>query len=172
MKSNIVEILNEQINAEMFSSYLYLSMSSYFEDINFKGFASWMKVQAQEEMGHAMIIYNYIIERGDKVVLAPIAGPQTTWDSPEKAFSDALNHEKMITEKINKIVDMAITESDHATNNALQWFVTEQVEEESSVSDVLQKIKIVKADLSALFFIDQELSKRVYNTPSPLVKNN
>ena len=157
--------LNEQVNAEIYSSYLYLSMSAYFSSINLAGFAQWMKAQALEEMVHAMKIYDYINERGGRVLLSAIAAPPTAWESPVVVFTATLEHEQKVTGLINNLVDVAIVEKDHATNIFLQWFVSEQVEEEASVDEVLQKLKMVGDQGHGLFMMDRELSARTSALP-------
>lgn len=152
--------LNTQINEELFSAYLYLSMSAWFESINLKGFAGWMRIQAQEEVGHAMKIYGFIQERGGKVSLQAIKGPEIAWESPLAAFEGAYKHERHITGCIDKLVNQAITEKDHATSNFLQWFVGEQVEEEASADEVVQMLKLAGKQPGALFMIDRELGQR------------
>ena len=134
--------LNEQINKELFSSYLYLSMAAYFESTNLNGFASWLSVQAQEELIHAMKIYGFVNERGGTVDLKAIEAPKKKWKSPLDAFEDAYAHEQMISRSIDAIVDKAIAEKDHATNNFLQWYIKEQVEEEATADEIVQKIKL------------------------------
>ena len=166
LKEKIREALNQQLNAELFSSYLYLSMASYFESINLKGFANWMRVQTQEELVHAMKFYDFIIERGGKAILAPIEGPPTKWESPLAVFEHAYQHEQKVTGLINNLVDLSIAEQDHATNNFLQWFVAEQVEEEASADEVVQKIKLMGDASGGLFMIDQELAQRVFTPPA------
>jgi ferritin len=160
--------INKQMNAELYSSYLYLSMASYFESIDLSGFATWMIVQAQEELSHAMKFYDYLVTRGARVTLTEIVAPPTEWNSPVAVFEHVYEHEQMVTGLINKLVDLAISLSDHATNNFLQWYVAEQVEEEESASGVLQKVKLAGDDSSGLFMLDQELGTRVFNPP---VKN-
>jgi ferritin len=157
--------LNKQLNAELYSSYLYLSMSAYFESLDLGGFANWMRVQAQEELTHAMKFFDFISERDGRVLLQPVKGPPAEWDSPRAAFEDTYRHEQSVTGMINKLVDLAIQGSDHATHNFLQWFVSEQVEEESSVNEVVQKLKLVGDDATGLFLIDRELAQRVAATP-------
>jgi len=154
------EALNNQVNAEMYSSYLYLAMSAHFSEQNLEGFAHWMNMQAQEELGHGMKFYNYINERGGRVVLQAIAAPPVTWDSPLAVIEAVLTHEQKVTSLINELVDLAISEKDHASNIFLQWFVTEQVEEEASVNAVLQKLKLLGENSGGMFMIDQELSTR------------
>ena len=160
LSDKMYEALNDQINAEMYSAYLYLSMAAYFEDINFPGMAGWMKAQAQEEMGHAMKFYGYIFNRDRKVELKAIEAPQTRWDSPLAAFEASLKHEQYITGRINKLVVLAIANSDHATRSFLNWFVDEQVEEESSVNDAVQRLKSVGDSKPGLFMLDRELGGR------------
>ncbi len=156
----MIETLNKQLNAELYSSYLYLSMSAYFEDINLRGFSNWMKVQAREELTHAMKFYDYLIELGKRVDLLAIQKPPKEWDSPLAAFEAAYKHEQHVTGLINNLVEMAIAEKDHATNNMLQWFVAEQVEEEASVDEIVQKIKLAGEDGRGLLIIDRELAQR------------
>ena len=166
IKGKIQEALTSQLNAELFSSYLYLSMSAFFESINLKGFANWMRVQAQEELVHAMKFYDFIIERGGKVVLSSIESPPTEWASPLAVFEHAYQHEQKVTGLINTLVDLAIAEQDHATNNFLQWFVAEQVEEEASADEVVQKIKLMGDASGGLFMLDRELAQRVFTLPA------
>ncbi len=165
LKKKMLKALNEQINAEMFSAYLYLSMEAYYQSISLGGFASWMRVQAQEEMTHAMKFYDFVNERGGKVTLEAIDKPESTWETPLAAFEAVLQHEEHVTDLINNLVDLAITEKDHATNNFLQWFVSEQVEEEASASEIVEKLKLIRDNPSALFMVDSELGTRVFTTP-------
>jgi ferritin len=152
--------LNDQLNAELYSSYLYLSMNAYFKSVNLDGFANWMYYQAQEELEHAMKFYDFIIQRGGKVQLLQIAAPPTEWDSPLAVFVATLEHEQKVTGLINNLVDIAHEERDHATNIFLQWFVSEQVEEEESVGGVLEQLKLMGDAKGGLFMIDRELAKR------------
>ena len=140
-------------------------MAAYFERMNLKGFANWMKCQAQEEMVHATKFFIHINERSATVKLAAIEGPPTEWESPLDVFAFTYSHECTVTGLINSLVDLAIEESDHASNNFLQWFVAEQVEEEASSDAVLQKLKLAKNSPDALFMIDQELGRRVFVNP-------
>lgn len=160
------QALTEQLNAELYSSYLYLSMSAYFHSIELSGFANWMRVQAQEELMHAMKIYDYVHERGGKVTLRQIDSPPVEWDSPIAAFEHVYEHEQKVTGLINGLVDLAIEEKEHASNNFLQWFVSEQVEEEASANAVLQKIKLMGEAGNGLFMLDQELAQRVFTPPA------
>lgn len=159
------EALNEQINAELYSSYLYLSMSAYFVRKNLSGFAHWMNVQAQEEAAHAMIFFNYVNERGGKVELKAIAKPDMEWKDAIKVFEAVQKHEQKVTSLINNLVDVAIKEKDHATNNKLQWFVAEQVEEEANVGEILEQLKLVEGKGQGLLLLDRELKTRVFVNP-------
>jgi len=158
--------LNGQINAEFYSCYLYLSMVTYFDSIALPGFAEWMKVQTQEEIVHGMKIFDHVAERGGRVILDDIKKPEFEWESPLHAFKAALDHEKLITSRINRLVDVARKEKDHATDNFLQWFISEQVEEETTVGDIHDKLKLIGKDKSALFMLDQEVGKRVFTPPA------
>ena len=160
------EALNKQLNAELYSAYLYLSMSAHFQSVNLAGFANWMRVQAQEELAHALKFYDYVNERGGRVVLQPVEAPPSAWDSPLALFEHVYQHEQKVTGMINKLVDLAVEIRDHATNNVLQWFVAEQVEEEASADEVVQKLKLVGDDPSALFMIDRELAQRAFVAPA------
>jgi len=157
--------LNDQINAEMFSSYLYLSMAAYFERMNLTGFANWMRVQEKEENAHGMIFFNYINERGGAVELQAIEKPAFDWKNPIKVFEEVLKHEQKITALINNLVNLAIQEKDHATNNKLQWFVAEQVEEEANASAILEQLKLVEGKGQGLLLLDRELKTRVFVDP-------
>ena len=158
--------LNGQVNAELYSSYLYLSMSAYFESLKLRGFANWMRVQAQEEVVHAMKIYDHIIERGGRVILPAVEAPPTEWDSPLAVFEQVYSHEQKVTGLINDLVDLATSENDPATKSFLQWFVDEQAEEEDSANQVLQKLKLVGEAPDGLFMIDGELAEREFSAPS------
>lgn len=162
LREKMEKALNEQLNAEMYSAYLYLSMSAHFKGVNLNGFANWMMVQAQEEMEHAMKFYNFIQERGGTITLKSIDGPPTSWDTPLTVFEAVLEHEQKVTGLINDLVDLSIAEKDHASNIFLQWFVTEQVEEEDNADDAIKQIKMVENDKSGLFMLDRELGQRTY----------
>jgi len=161
MNQKIGDALNKQLNAELFSSYLYLSMAAYFESQNLKGMAGWMRMQALEEYMHAMKFFDFINERGGRVLLAQIDAPKTEWSSPLVVFEDTYNHECKVTGLINELVDLAFSEKDHAANTFLQWFVTEQVEEEATAQEIRDKLKLVSDNAVALFMVDQELGQRV-----------
>lgn len=165
LNKKMLKALNKQINAEMYSSYLYLSMESYFQSVSLAGFASWMRSQVQEEMYHAMKFYDYVNERGGKVVLEAIAKPERDWKTPLAAFEHILHHEQKVTALINNLMELAGAEKDYATKIFLQWFVSEQVEEEASVGEVVNKLRLIKNDSSGLFLLDAELGKRTFTVP-------
>ena len=160
------EKLNVQLNAELYSSYLYLSMSAYFESSDLDGFANWMRVQAREELMHAMKFFDFINSRSGQVALQPIAGPPTDWQSAADAFEEVYRHEQKVTGLINALASSAVAESDHATNSFLQWFVTEQVEEEESANRVLRNLKLIGSDGAGLLMLDRELAQRVFTPPA------
>jgi len=166
LSDKMQKALNEQVNAELFSAYLYLSMCAHFQSQGLPGFANWMRVQTQEEMMHGMKIYDFIHERGGKVALEAIAQPETKWASPKDVFAATLEHERKVTSLINELVDLAVKQKDHATQIFLQWFVTEQVEEESSASAILDRLRLIGKDASTLFMLDQELAQRVFTPPA------
>jgi len=157
--------INEQINKEFFSEFLYRSMQAYFASQDLDGFATWMDVRCQEEHFHAMKFFNYLIDRNGKVELKAISQPAIDFDSPLQAFSEALKHEQFITESINTLMDVAIKENDHASKSFLQWYIDEQVEEESNVGKVVTRLKLIGKDPQALFILDNELGQRVYVPP-------
>lgn len=165
ISEKIQKAINRQLNRELYSAYLYLSMSAYFESINLKGFANWMRIQAQEEVMHAMKFYNYLFERGGRAIMQDIEAPPAEWESPLAVFEHVYEHEQVVTGLINDLVNLSVSEKDHATYNFLQWYVAEQVEEESSADEVVQKLKLVGDD-SGLFMLDQELGQRVFTPPA------
>ncbi len=165
MKEPIEKAFNEQINAETFSAYLYWSMSAWFETINLSGAAAWMRAQAQEEMLHAMKFFHHINERGGAVKLTAIEAPQTEWDSPLAAFEAAYKHEQYISQRIDDLVTLAREQKDYACESMLQWFTDEQVEEEATVDQVVQQLKLSKEAPGALFMIDRELGQRSFTPP-------
>lgn len=166
LNNDMEKALNTQVNAEMYSAYLYLSMSAYFQSKSLGGFASWMRVQAQEEMVHAMKLYDFINERGGRVTLELIEAPPTEWDSPLATSEAVYEHEQKVTGLINELVELALEKHDHATNIFLQWFVSEQVEEEDSANDVVEKIKLMGDARGGLFMLDRELGQRVFTPPA------
>lgn len=157
--------LNDQINAELFSSYLYLSMAAYFTRKNLPGFAHWMNIQSQEENAHGMIFFNFVNERGGNIELQAIEKPAFEWNGPIEVFEEVLKHEQKVTSLINNLVNIAIEEKDHATNNKLQWFVAEQVEEEANATEILEQLKIVEGKGQGLLLLDRELKTRVFVNP-------
>jgi ferritin len=159
--------VNEQINAELYSSYLYLSMAAYYQDIDLPGFANWMRVQTLEEGVHGTMFFDFLHERNGRALLQPIAGPPTTWDSPLGPFQQAYEHETEVTRRINNLVTLALEERDHATVTFLDWFVREQVEEESSALAIVKQLRHIEDDRSALFMLDRELATRVFTPPAP-----
>jgi len=158
----MAKALNEQVKWELFSSYLYLSMSAYFSATKLPGFAHWMRVQAQEELMHGMKIYDFVIERGGRAELLAIDKPRFEWASPLEVAQAVYDHEKKVTGLINGLVDLATEEKDHATINMLQWFVKEQVEEEANASDIVEKLKMVSGErgIGVLYMLDRDLGQR------------
>jgi len=162
LSERMLEALNKQVNAELYSAYLYLSMGAYFESVNLKGFANWMRIQAQEELMHAMKFFDYINERGRRVKLEAIEKPPTEWNSPLDVFEATYKHEVNVTNMINNLVNMAIEEKDHATYNMLQWFVAEQVEEEASADEIRQQLKFIGEEGRGILMLDRELGQRTF----------
>jgi ferritin len=167
IKKNIEKAFNEQINAETYSAYLYWSMSAWCERNNLPGFANWMRIQAQEEMTHALKFYTHILERGGAVKLTTIDGPETEWKDIEAIFAATLKHENHVTDLINGLVDLTTKEKDHAGTQFLQWFVNEQVEEEKNADQILGQLKIMgKQPGAALYMLDKEMAARVFVPPT------
>jgi ferritin len=160
LSKKIEDALNEQINAEFYSAYLYLAMAAYFESVNLHGFAHWMKCQTKEEYDHAMKMFDFLNQCGNRVVLKNISEPPVAWDSPLAVFEATYKHEQAVTARIAALVNLAVVEKDHAAANFLQWFVKEQVEEEASAADVVQKLKMTADSTTGQLFIDSELGKR------------
>lgn len=156
------EELNKQINAEYWSAYLYLSMSAYFEEEGLAGAASWMRVQYQEEISHALKFFDYVIERGGRVKLQPIQEVPNAWGGVMEVFEETLKHEQKVTGLINNLMDVAIDEKDHACKSFLQWYVDEQVEEEDTVNSILDQLKLVEGKGNGLFMIDKDLGQRTF----------
>ncbi len=164
MISNKLEnALNSQLNAELYSAYLYLSMAAYLSQNNLSGFSNWMKVQFEEEQSHANKLFQYILDRGGNVKLEEISKPKNKWNNIIDVFEDILKHEQYITSRINELVDIAMSEKDHATVALMQWYVSEQVEEEATVSDILDQLKLIEGKGSGLFMLDREAKQRVFN---------
>ncbi len=157
--------LNEQVNKEMFSAYLYMAMSIHAGDMGLKGFSNWFMVQYHEEMSHAMKIFDYIHSRGGRMVLQTIEAPTATFESTMDMFEKTLAHEEFITASINDLMDTAIAEKDHATQIFLQWFVTEQVEEEENDRTIIDQLKLIGANPQALMMLDKDMAQRTVNVP-------
>lgn len=166
MDAKVERALNEQVHAEFFSFYLYLSVSAYFKTIHLDGFAHWMNVQAQEEYGHAMKLFNYLIERGAQVELMALDAPQREWSSPSEAVEAVLRHEEYITERINTLVDISTQAHDHATTVVLHWYVNEQVEEVSTSDTLFNQVKMLEGSNHGLLMLDRELAGRPPATPA------
>lgn len=161
LKKKLQDALNTQINEELFSAYLYASMRAYFESLNLSGFSNWMRIQVEEELFHARKFMGYLFERGGDVKLKAIKEPQAKWASPLDAFEAAYKHECHITECINKLSTLALNEDDHATRIFLEWFVTEQVEEEANADGIVQQLRMVKDAPGGLFMLNREAGQRV-----------
>ncbi|UCF78101.1 MAG: ferritin [Candidatus Eiseniibacteriota bacterium] len=169
ISKKMAKALNKQVNAELYSAYLYFSMSSYSSFIGLQGFAHWFFVQAQEEMTHVLRIYGYLNSVGQHAVLEAIEGPPAKFESAIGMFEATLKHEKKVTAMINNLVNLAASEKDHATEVFLQWFVSEQVEEVDSVNTILAKLKLAGDKGGGLFLMDQEVGARVFTPPAGLV---
>jgi ferritin len=152
--------MNEQINKELFSSYLYLSMAAYFEDRNLPGFANWMRVQADEEREHAMKFYDFILERGGRVALKAIDAPKTEWNSTLEVAEEVAAHEGKVTASIHALYELALKEKDYPAQVMLQWFISEQVEEEKNAAEIVASLKMIEAHETAVLQLDHRLSKR------------
>ncbi|MGB5848572.1 MAG: ferritin [Ignavibacteriaceae bacterium] len=161
ISQKIQKALNQQLNEEFYSSYFYLSMSAYFESKDLQGFAQWFRLQADEEYAHAMKIFDYIYQIGGEVKLMKIDGPKTNWNSFLEVFQDTFEHEQKVTKSINDLLELSYAEKDHATINFLQWFVSEQVEEEATAMQNVKKMEMIGDDKAGLFMIDKELGGRV-----------
>jgi ferritin len=152
--------INEQINKELYSSYLYLSMAAHFEDANLPGFARWMHTQADEERAHGMKLFAHLVDRGGRVTLAPIAGPQTEWKTSLEVFKQVQSHEAAVTASINALYEVALKEKDYPAQMLLQWFINEQVEEEKNAADVVRQLELIDARGTAVLMLDHQLGKR------------
>ncbi|MDC7235560.1 MAG: ferritin [Spirochaetales bacterium] len=160
INKKIEEALNEQINAEMYSAYLYLSMGSWFEEKSLTGFAHWFRCQYLEENMHAMKMYNYVNERGGRVVLKPIEGPETEWKTYLDVFQQVAEHEAHVTSLINNLVALSREANDFASESFLMWYVDEQVEEEATADELVSKLKLIGDNPNALLMMDTELGAR------------
>jgi ferritin len=160
LSKSVQDALNEQIKMELYSSYLYLAMSAYCDSAGFQGFAHWFRLQSGEERTHAMKIYDYIQERGGRVILKAIDAPHVNYPSPVDCMDRSLDHERKVTGLINKLYELALKDKDYATQVFLQWFIKEQVEEESSVAEILDQIRLVGKQGPSLFLVDRSLAGR------------
>lgn len=165
LSKTMEKAINEQINAEFYSAYMYLSMSTWFNSLGLPGAAQWMQAQTQEELFHGMKLFRQVNERGGRVTLKAVSQPPVAWKSTQHVFQEALAHEQKVTGMINNLVNLAVEEKDHASNIFLQWFVSEQVEEEANVGAVLDKLKLIGKDTTALFTLDATLGQRVFTPP-------
>ena len=168
LNQKIEEALNAQINAEMWSAYLYLSMAAYCHSQGNPGMGKWFEVQFQEEQDHAKIFFNYVISRGGNVVLKPIKAVPTTWNSVLEVFESTLEHEQKVTALINNLFAITAAENDYATQSMLKWFIDEQVEEEETAQNIIDNLKMIKDNGYGLYMLDKELGARVYTQAAPL----
>ena len=162
---DLEKALNEQLNFELYSAYIYYSMAAYFESVDLPGFANWMQIQYQEELFHVQKFFDFINERDGRVTLGGVDAPQHEWESPLAAFQNAYEHEKIVSKRIHELVDLSRQEKDHAVESFLDWFVTEQVEEEASTRAIAQQLKFLGEDRTGLFMVDRELATRVFTPP-------
>ncbi|EOR20079.1 MULTISPECIES: ferritin [Clostridium] len=169
LSNTILNSLNEQVNFEFYSSYTYLAMASYAESIDLSGFANFFRIQAKEELDHAMKIYDYIFQKNGVVKLKEIIKPQSDFNSLIDLFERGYKHEQLVTSKIYELADMAFEEKEHATISLLKWFIDEQVEEENNFNTLLKKLRRAEDNPAAIYMIDEELSKRVYTQPTTTI---
>ena len=168
LSDRMLKGLNEQITKELYSSYLYLQMAAYFDNQTLKGFGTWMKVQAQEEIAHAMIFFNYVNDQSAYVVMGPMDKPGAAYKSALDIFQKTLAHERTVTASINNLMDIALKDKDYATRNRLEWFISEQVEEEARPAEIIGKLKLVGDKGDGIFMLDKELGMRTFVLPAPL----
>jgi ferritin len=166
LNKEVEVVLNNQINLEFWSAFLYLSMSAWFEQQGLKGFANWMRVQYQEENTHALKLYDYVLNRTGKVNLKPISAVETEWKSIMEVAKETYKHELKVTESINQCYEIALAEKDHATTNMLQWFIDEQTEEESNVLAIIDQLNLIGENGQAIYLLDKELSARTFVDPT------
>lgn len=166
INQRLEKAINEQINAELYSAYLYLSMGAYFEDQGLSGFANWMRIQFEEEQFHGLKFFDYLAERGGRVMLEAIEKPETNWESPLAVFEEVLKHERHVTSLINNLIDIAIEEKDHAAKSFLNWFIDEQVEEEATAENLVHQLKLVEGDGRGLLMLDKDLATRTFTPPT------
>ena len=166
IKQRVADAINQQINAELYSAYLYLSMAAYFEEENLSGFANWMRIQFEEEQFHGLKLFNYLNERGGRVTLEAIEKPKTEWESITAVFEETLEHERHVTSLINNLMDIALEESDHATASFLRWYIDEQVEEEAAAESILTQLKFIGGQGNAILMLDREFATRTFTPPA------
>ncbi len=166
ISAKMQKALNDQINFEFYSSYLYLSMSAFFNRQSLSGFGNWMRVQTQEEGVHAIKLYDFLSERDGKVVLQTIKQPPNDWKSPLEVFQQSYAHEQKVTSNFHEITDLALKEKDHTTATYVQWFINEQIEEEANAKKIVDQLKMIKSDVNALLLLDRELGARVFTMPA------
>jgi ferritin len=162
INERLQKAINTHINKEIYSAYLYASMAAYFDSVNLPGFSNWMRIQVQEELAHAVKFWDFISNRGGRVILTAIDGPPSEWPNPLAVFEEVYAHEQTVSKGINELMDLAIEEHDHMAKEFLQWFIAEQVEEEASVDEVVQRLKLVDKTEGGLFLLDQEMDKRTF----------
>ncbi len=172
ISKRLQDAINAQINAEMWSAYLYLSMSSYCQNEGYVGMANWFAIQFKEEQDHAQIFINYLQSRGGRVLLKAIDAVDTEWNSPLAAFEHTLKHEEKVTSLINNLMAAAVEEKDFALQSRLQWFIDEQVEEEENAADIIRKLRLLNGNGYGMYQLDQELAARVYTQAAPLATAN
>jgi ferritin len=165
LKDSIIKVLNDQVNTEYYSAYLYLAMSTYTDRAGYKGIANWLSVQAREELAHAVHLYKYILERGDTPAFGEINAPPVAFGSIKEVFEQVLSHERIVTDRINKIASLALEERDHATYQFIQWYVEEQVEEEATAGELLSKASALASQPGLLFSLDSQLAARTFTDP-------
>lgn len=170
LSKNLLEKLNEQVNFEFYSSYVYLAMAAYAESIDLSGFANFFRVQAKEELAHAMKFYDYIFQKNGNVTLKLIEEPNNKFENAIDLFSAGYAHEQMVTKRIYELADLAFEEKEHATISLLQWFIDEQVEEENNFNALLKKVRRSEGNQAALYLIDEELAQRVFVDPTVTAK--
>ncbi len=165
LKPSLEKALNDQINAELYSAYMYLSMSAWCDDQGLSGMANWMKAQFQEEMFHADRFFHFVLERGGRITLRAIEAPPTEWASPLDIFEKTLAHERHVTSLVNDLASLALDERDHATHNFLQWFISEQVEEEATADNLVSQLRLIGASGHGLLMLDREMQTRQVTPP-------
>jgi ferritin len=169
MNQRLFNAINQQIMGEFSSAYLYMAMAAHFEDAELRGFARWMRIQAQEEASHALILFNFLTDRDCRPAFAQLEVPPSEFGSAQEVFKKVKEHERKVSEAIDAIADLAVAEKDHATRALMDWFATEQVEEQSVSSNIHARLKLVGGDPAGLLDLDRELGARVYVVPAPLV---